>query len=1287
MDGTGQAGDLITPRTGRMTWRRALRWAGITLGIWASLMLVVGLSLRFWIMDDVVRFKPAIESMASQAVGMTVQIDRIEAAWSGITPRFTLREIRVRTPQNETVLQVARADADLSWWSPLLGRVHLKQLRLDGLVIEAERDAQGVIRVAGHIVNGAGNEAGVADWLLLQREIIIANSRLTWRDQMLGAPPLALVQTNMTLQNRFSKHTLVVQAQPPADAALNLELNGSFHGDTLSQLSAWNGHIDLHLTETSAKALNTWAPWAQDTVRAGMGDIHLTLDFAQARIHAVNAETQLRAVVLQLDPGLPELQLDQLSGEIGWRQQRDTQEIYATNLVFAQQGSAPSAPAKLKLNFTPGANGKGIARGRIEAEGIYLETFAALSGSIPMPHQLHDLIERHKPRGQILQARGEWQSKDRFSLNARLSNLGMEAANTLPGVNNLSGEIRMDEGSGQIRLESQDLKLTAAQHFRLPLTFDQARGELSWQRDNTATVIKMNGLQLVNQDLDGQLDGSLTLYPNRAPVADLKAHLQRGNGNAIWRYLPHEVNDDTLVWLRDSILAGHTRDARMVLRGPLDHYPFASGGGEFHITIPTHAVRLRYAPDWPEINGIEGVVRFQGRGMQITTHDGMIWGVQLPKVTARIPDLFHNQQTLLIEGEAAGPLPQFLDFIIKSPVAKAIDHATDELRGTGNAHLNLNLALPLHDMDRVRVEGRVTLDKNRIEPGRGMPTLESASGTLQFTQSGLNAQNLQISVLGQPARLNLTSQPGGALQVNLTGNARAANLKPWLPKWIHPHLKGQSDYRVGMRLLGADYSFNLDSNLVGMELNLPAPLDKSPSVPMSLAIKSRTTGKTQSTLVHLGGVVHAHLKSGAGPDRMRVWLGKINPDQDDPGMPVTPGIVVNGRLDALDFDHWRAILPVEVTSGSDSGPALTEISLNVNELMLLDRIWHKAQLKINPLSDGLSMKLDSSEAKGGHLSYKPGQIGMTPRLNARFDALTIPKAIDRPLQEAPNDSLEGQLEIGTLKLENKLLGQLKVDFKQLPAGIEVTSMQLKHDLYDLNIKEGFLAAHPRHPSHLKGVASVSDLGRLAEHFGHPGKISGGKAKLTLSEVKWTGKGVPKPANISARFDLEVNKGQFLKLDPGAARLLGIFSLQSLQRRFTLDFHDVFSDGFAFDQIHAHKLVMEQGALYLPNATMEGPAAKVEMGGVIHLGREDLRLQVRVEPRVEDSVALASGLAGGPAVAVGVYLAQKLLKDKFNPIGQITRFEYRVNGHWDDPKIEKLAVQNQRPSQPNPQPNP
>ena len=55
--------------------------------------------------------------------------------------------------------------------------------------------------------------------------------------------------------------------------------------------------------------------------------------------------------------------------------------------------------------------------------------------------------------------------------------------------------------------------------------------------------------------------------------------------------------------------------------------------------------------------------------------------------------------------------------------------------------------------------------------------------------------------------------------------------------------------------------------------------------------------------------------------------------------------------------------------------------------------------------------------------------------------------------------------------------------------------------------------------------------------------------------------------MTGQVNVAIEQGQFMQAQTGpAARLLGVLSLQSLARRPTLDFRDVFQDGFAFDSV-------------------------------------------------------------------------------------------------------------------------
>jgi uncharacterized protein YhdP len=159
----------------------------------------------------------------------------------------------------------------------------------------------------------------------------------------------------------------------------------------------------------------------------------------------------------------------------------------------------------------------------------------------------------------------------------------------------------------------------------------------------------------------------------------------------------------------------------------------------------------------------------------------------------------------------------------------------------------------------------------------------------------------------------------------------------------------------------------------------------------------------------------------------------------------------------------------------------------------------------------------------------------------------------------------------------------------------------------------------------------------------------------------------KLANLDGHLNLKMSKGQFLKVDPGAGKLLSVLNLQSLPKRITLDFNDVFSKGFEFDDIIG-VAQLRQGVLMTNDFKINGSAAQVTMSGQVDLTRETQSLRVRVLPAIGNSVSLLA-FAAGPAVGAGVFLANKIFRD---PLDKLVSFEYNVTGSWVDPQVEKAG---------------
>jgi uncharacterized protein YhdP len=155
--------------------------------------------------------------------------------------------------------------------------------------------------------------------------------------------------------------------------------------------------------------------------------------------------------------------------------------------------------------------------------------------------------------------------------------------------------------------------------------------------------------------------------------------------------------------------------------------------------------------------------------------------------------------------------------------------------------------------------------------------------------------------------------------------------------------------------------------------------------------------------------------------------------------------------------------------------------------------------------------------------------------------------------------------------------------------------------------------------------------------------------------------------LAGSFNVNVESGQFLKADPGLAKLLGVLSLQSLPRRLVLDFRDVFTEGFAFDFLRGD-INIQQGIASTNNLQMKGVNAAVLMEGKADLARETQDLKVVVVPEINAGTASLVATVINPVVGLSSFLAQMFLRQ---PLIRAATQEFHIDGTWTDPRVTKV----------------
>jgi len=353
---------------------------------------------------------------------------------------------------------------------------------------------------------------------------------------------------------------------------------------------------------------------------------------------------------------------------------------------------------------------------------------------------------------------------------------------------------------------------------------------------------------------------------------------------------------------------------------------------------------------------------------------------------------------------------------------------------------------------------------------------------------------------------------------------------------------------------------------------------------------------------------------------------------------------------------------------------LSAINLKSGELHAFGQHFAGLDLRAT-LQEGIWQARVSSRELNGDLTWSPAQGQERGRLRARLQNMSLAEVKPVPAKVTPATADEPPRELPGLdivadsfSLRGKPLGKLELLAANHASGWRIEKLLLANPEGTLTADGQWRLAQAVPDVQLNFKLESSNAGKLLERFGYPDALKRGTATIA-GKLAW--KGAPTSldqSSLSGEFKLEAANGQFNKLEPGVGRLLGILSLQSLPRRITLDFRDVFSEGFAFDNINGN-IKVTNGVMTTDKLQILGPSAKVLMSGEASLANETQNLRVRVQPALGESAAIGAMIAN-PAIGAAAWLAQKILQD---PLGQIFAFEYKVTGGWADPKVEKIAA--------------
>jgi uncharacterized protein (TIGR02099 family) len=388
---------------------------------------------------------------------------------------------------------------------------------------------------------------------------------------------------------------------------------------------------------------------------------------------------------------------------------------------------------------------------------------------------------------------------------------------------------------------------------------------------------------------------------------------------------------------------------------------------------------------------------------------------------------------------------------------------------------------------------------------------------------------------------------------------------------------------------------------------------------------------------------------------------------------------VNFLSPKIDFSSYFEpdLISVQAIQLTLFGKKLDHVVLGATRL---DRVWQA--------------NLDSKQISG-HLTWNKAEHSIG-HVTARLSSLIIPKTATQDvlglLQNKNVYSTIPGLDViaETVELSGKKLGRLELHAKNVNTADsankneaiddwQIDTLRLTNPDAELTAQgkwingnqtaeSGEHNATTKSHTDLKYQLLVTNAGKLLNRLGYENLISGGKGKLS-GAISWNG--APYSMDIpslSGQIQLDLRDGQFLKVDPGAGKLLAVLNLQALPRRLMLDFRDVFSEGFSFDGISGDAQILK-GVAKTDNLKMHSATATVLLNGTANISNETQNLQIIVKPEINAGAAsVVYGLVVNPVIGAGTFLAQLFLRE---PLTEAFTYKYKITGPWKEPNIVPL----------------
>lgn len=1298
---------------------------------WQTLAIILvafalSVSLFRGLLPKLDQVRQQLVSYIEQEYQVVVNVTELTAEWQAFGPAMTVKNL-VLPPQNNLpfTLVIKDVHVKLDFWQSLVSA----SPQIENVIFEGVQVALNIDQLNSSASTNAASSGPAAntDWvykLLLEQldRFAITDVKMQLLSDGHQYPPIHI--NNLRWRNLGDSHRGQGQlfldhgASEVERLSLRVDINGdgSRPDELVGQLYVAANALDLG--EWASKQVN---PYDKNRSLPLEGVVNLQAWASFARRQITSATMAFTPSWLQWQLNGEQQKFEIQAGQFNWTPTSQGWHLTSHNLAFVTN---QQAWPELNISLSQQQDRLQGAINRLDAS-VLLPLLPLVPG---MELAGLNTWQAMSPSGSIVDARLEYelnQAAPALRFAAKGQQLAWQYEQGIPGSGPIDVVLGLDGTDLYVSLPKQDYRIDFDSGFAEPLRLSGEPATVKYDMDKAALIAPR--LQLANADL--RLDAGLKMqFVDKAHLSLLADVIVKDAANAK-RYFPQHGMSNTLIdYLTGAIKAGRSDDAKVLWHGPLANFPYDDNSGVFQAGFTLQQARYQFVPDWPEVDALSLSALFENAAMDIWVEKGKLLDVVADGTHVGIARM--GKETVLTvksdlhtHGDAATAV------LLQSPLRDSVGAALEVVQVQGEVDAKLDLTIPLYDGGQEDIRGSVSFNQTPVYISQPGVQLNDVTGKIYFVNEVVTGEAITAQLFDQPISLSFDTgkvNQNYGLNLDMLGRWQLDGLSPMLDNPLSDYYQGNLDWVGALTLifdpLGYRMQAQISSDLKGVSLTLPGDFAKSADTTTNLSLELIGDNKQSSLGAKLGEKLEfwggfneqsagqlAHFDLLLGRtfkpgDELRRDKGHLQLDLPETDfvqwLPIIQALIaaVPASTDELDTAMVKALTPESSTAKSpqidpDHSIASTLMSAEIVEDKAVERGFFPALISLDgnidklllfgqPLTD-LALQGHTTEhgwrfegqAKEflGRIDFYPDWATQGIKVVASHFDFAVATQSESSAANFTQDTVLNHLpplaiDVDEFSVFDKPLGHLVLQASPENGNYQIQTISLTTEGITLKGKGAWLNREQQNRTEFELDLKANTFDEVSERLGINTGLQESPVALQ-AQLSWAGAPYAfSLETLNGQVNYQLGKGHLSQVSDKGARIFSLFSLDSLLRKLSLDFSDVFGKGLYFTSFTG-TLKIDNGVVKTTDSEMDAVAGNMRVRGYTDLTTESLNYDIRFVPQLASSVPTVVLLStGGWTLGLGAFALTKVLEPVIEVISEI---RFRLTGTMSEPKLEEL----------------